>query len=317
MPGRIDKLFANKDIMLTNIIQGFSNENFVGSKLLPTVPVKYERGKYPIFGKDNFKIHDSKLGFKDDKIQQINTDTYSEGDFSLEEHGLETIIDHREMKVPADIIDLETHNSRILYDSLELQKEYGRVQIIQDSANYASGNSLALTTTDCWDNAASKPLEQLQDAISTVRAKTVKKPNVLLLSESSFKLLQEHQTLIDIVKYSGSAMVTEDLISTKLSTKDSPIEVVIGSGVYLDPVTGEFIDLWGDVAVLAYVPKSAFDKRSMYSPSFGYTFQMQGYPVAAKENGDYGRYQKLAVFDFYQPKICMNTAGFLITNTKA
>jgi len=137
------------------------------------------------------------------------------------------------------------------------------------------------------------------------------------LGRDSFAALQEHADLINKIQYSQIGVVTEDLISAALSTKNNQIEVVVGAGMYKDPATGPIVDLCGDVAILASVPKTAAAKRNMYESSFGYTFQLSGYPKVARREGDYALVQGIAAFLFYEAKITKNTAGFLFTNTKA
>jgi len=316
MPSRLEML-RGVDPILTNIAQGMSNEAFVSEKILPTVSVAKETGKYPEFGSEHLTVNDAVRAIGSDKVKQMQKEDYEMKSYALKEYALEAPIDHREVENAKAILDLEQHYARVVMESLLLGQEQTRASMLQTSGNYASGHVTALSGTDCWTDAASAPLTQLKDAISTIRGKTLQTPNVLLLGRDSFAALQEHADLINKIQYSQIGVVTEDLISAALSTKNNQIEVVVGAGMYKDPATGALVDLWGDVAILASVPKTAAAKRNMYESSFGYTFQLSGYPKVARREGDYALVQGIAAFLFYEAKITKNTAGFLFTNTKA
>ena len=317
MADRLDALRGSVDPILTGIVQGYSNEAFVSEKLMPTVPVVKETGKYPKFGGEQMIVNDDVRAIGDDKIKQIPKEDYEMLSYALAEHALAVPIDHREIENAANIVDLQAYYARVVVESLALGKEKERADMLQNPANYATGNKTALSGTDCWTDSASSPIVQLRDAISTIRSKTVQEPNVSLLGRDSFAALQEHADLINKIQYSQLGVVTEDLISAVLSTKNNKIDVVVGTGMYKDPSTGGFVELWDDVAILAYVPKTAPARRSMYQLAFAYTFQKKGYPKAARKAGDYNLTQEVAAFDMWQAKIVANTAGYLFTNTKA
>ena len=314
---RLELLRGSVDPILTGLAQGVSNEAFVSEALLPTIPVDKETGKYPEFGSEHMKIHDAERAIGDDKVKRIPKEDYVMKAFALKEYALDVMIDHREMENAKEILNLDQYYTRVLMETLLLGQEYERCQLLQNSASYASGHVTALSGTDCWTDPASKPLVQLKDAISTIRSKTVQYANTLLLGRESFNALQEHASLINKIQYSQMGIVTEDLITAVLSTKNNPIKVVVGAGMYQNPTTGAMVDLWNDVAILAYVPQTAWAKRSKYESSFGYTFQKSGYPYIARKDGDYGLTQAIAALIMYEAKIVKNTAGYLFTNTKA
>jgi hypothetical protein len=316
MPTHLDSLRGNVDPILTGLAQGVSNEAFVSQLLLPDVEVSKMTGRYPIFGAEGMRVHDAERAFKDDKVKRMPADDWTFGSYALKEYALEMVMDHLEIEVARDIADLEKYSINAVMNSLLLTKEYNIVQILQAAANYASGHSEALTSTDCWDHTSSKPLDQIKDAISTIRSKTGQYPNTLVIGLPSFHALQAHSTLIEKMKYSQLAVVTEDLISAMISTRENTVKVAVGSGIYQDPVTGNMVDLWGDVAVLAYVPQSKFAQRNKYESSFGYTFVKSGYPYGARESSKYGLTTAVAAFMTYQAAIVKNTAGYLFTNTK-
>jgi hypothetical protein len=314
---RLEALSLAQSPVLSQIALGVSNEVFVSNKLLPAITVTNDAGKYPIFPSDAL-VPDSNLErpFKSDKIQKKPMSDFSYGEYLLQEYALGADIDRDEVEAASAIVALDAYYMQVIMESLYLNQEYNNISLLTTTGNYASGNTSALTGTDCWDHSSSKPLTQLQDAILTVKGKASVKPNTLLLGEASFNALKAHADLKEVIKYSQKALVTEDLISELLSTRDNPVEVVVGSGIYYNPLTSAYVDLWGDVAILAYVPKTAASKRSKYEPAFGYTFTKKGYPYGGQQAGDFDLIKTIGGFIKYQSKIVKNSAGFLFTNTK-
>ena len=317
MASRLDSLRLSSDPILTGIAQGISNEAFVSGLLLPEIVVPKETGKFPIFGSESMRIHDTERVLKDPNIKIMPADNFQFDSYQCKEYALGMVIDHREIEVASDILKLDQYYTSVVMESLLLSQEYNRVSLLQDSANYASGNSTALSGNDCWNDVDSKPIDQIKDAIAVIKTKTGKSPNLLVLGQASYRALQEHTTLIEKIKYSERAILTEDIISSIISTKENPITIVVGSGMYEDPITHEFVNLWGDVAILAYVTQTARAQRSKYESTFGYTFTMSGFPYGGQELGEFGLTKKLGAFLMYDYKIVKNSAGYIFTNTNA
>lgn len=316
MSAHIDSLKLASDPVITNIAQGVSNFGFVSDLLLPEINVSKPTGKYPIFSAEHMKIHEAERAYKDPKVKTMPTEDMSFGTFNLKEYGLDIVIDHLEIEAAQDLVNLEQYYTEKVMESLKLSQEYQRVTLLQNTANYASGHSETLSGNDIWDDVDSKPLEQIKDAISTIRSKTAQYPNILVLGLDSYNALQEHSSLIEKMKYSQLAVVTEDLIASMISTKENPIQVVVGAGMYKDPISGEMKDLWGDIAILACVTNKKREQRNKYESSFGYTFTMSGYPYGGRAATEYGLTTKVAAFMRYQAAITKNTAGYLFKNTR-
>jgi hypothetical protein len=305
----------NIDPVLTKIAQGYSNEQFVSNLLLPEVPVNSLTGKYPIFGKEHLRVYNAKRPVKQDKIQQLHEDEWETGSYSMEEYAIEAAIDHLEIESANDVFDLEEYYAKAVMDGILLTREYNNIQMLVESSNYGSSNASALSDTNCWDNASSKPLEAINDAIIQIRSQIAKSPNVLVLGRKTYNALQNHSTLLNKIQYSQLGVVTEDLISQLISTKENPVKVVVGTGIYHNSVTNEMVDLWSDVAILAYVPQNARENRNKYEPSFGYCFVKSDYPKASREIGKYNITTSVAAFSQWDTKITCDTAGYLFTNT--
>ena len=311
---RIDTLKLGQDAILSEYAKRFENSDFVSSLLLPEVKVAKQTGKYPVFGNEHMRIHDTSRPLKA-PIKQMPLDDWTLREFLLESYGLEAALDYLEIEAAADVLDLEKYAMDIVINSIELQKEYDAVQLLQNVNTYSNDHYQGLTTGDFFDDADSDPIAIIRDAMETVRAKINRKPNVVVLGQPTFNALQSHPKILELIKYSQIGIVTEDLISNLLSTSDNKVTVKIGSGMYEDKATKTMKDLWGDVVVMAYNRKIGGSKMTQYDQSFGKTFVQKGYPWATRTTDRNGLINFVAVLTMYRAYITQKDAGFCIANT--
>jgi hypothetical protein len=312
---RLDSLKMGLDPVLTSLAQKYENPSFVSSIILPDVSVEKATGKYPIFGKESMQIYDSTRNLKS-PVKEMPFDEISEGSFSLTEYALETVIDYLEEESAKEIFDIESYHTESLMDSLYLAKEYKAVQLLTNTSNYASGHVTTLESGSEFSDPDADPIAVLRDSMEVIRNKTNQLPNVLLLGHPTFVALQSHPKIIENIKYSQLGIVTEDLIAAMLSTNTNKVKVAVGTGMYHDRLNSTFVDLWGDVAILAYNKKLG-GATSKYEQSYGKCFVKTGYP-AVKRSTDRNEILKyITAFMMYGHEVTHKEAGYLIKNTVA
>jgi hypothetical protein len=311
---RISKLSLSQDPILTELARMFEQSDFVSNLLLPEVAVTKMTGKFPVFGKEHMRVHDTVRGLKS-KIKEMPVDDWTTDSYSLNPYGLKASMDYLEAEAAADIVNLETYYLNAILSSIALQKEQKAVELMTTEANYSADHYTSLTTNEYFNDADSDPIAMLRDAMETVRSKINRKPNVVVFGQSSFNGLQSHPKLLDVIKYSQTAIVTEELIAALLSTADNKVTVKVGSGMYEDPATKEMEDLWGDVTVMAYNKKlPSGQKMTQYDNSFGKIFTQKGYPWVSRWSEEGGVIDYIAALTMYDTKITQKDAGFCIVN---
>jgi hypothetical protein len=315
---RITSLKLDQDPILTELAQGYENTIGASKLILPDVMVDKPQGKYPIFGKENLRVHDSKRAIKT-PIKEMPVDNWTSGTFSVESHGLEASIDFEEIEAAGNLsIDLEQYTMNQIMESLALEEEYNAVQLLEDADNYPADNVSALTSGDEFNDytEGNNPLVIMRDGMETIRNATNLMPNCILLSHSSYMALADHPVILERIKYSQLGILTTDLLSALLSTPDNKIKVAIGTGMYQDPTTGENVDLWGDVVVIAY-NKRLKQGITRYDMSFGKNFILKGYPWGSRAMDRHGVISYIAALKRYKSYITNSSAGFLISGTIA
>lgn len=313
---RLEDLRLHTDPVLSELAKKYVNTGFVSNKIIMDVPVTKSTGKFPIFGTENFRIFDTSRPLRA-SVKEMPTDTISEDSFATVQHALSVMLDEREIFEARDLFDLERYQTEVLMDSMLLKKEALAVDLLTSTTSYASGHVSALTTGSTFDVATVDPITVLQDAMETVRNKTLQMPNIIILGYPTFKAIINNPLVTARIKSVSADLVNEDRIASWLSTKLSNVEVVVGQGAYQDSQTGEFVDLWQDVAVIAYNKTVTNGSRTKYDQSFGKCFVKSNMPIIVKEPRDYGMNVGIAAKMEFIHKITDNNAGYLITNTVA
>jgi hypothetical protein len=173
---------------------------------------------------------------------------------------------------------------------------------------------LALASGTKWSAATGTPVTDIRAAADIIRKKIGKRPNRLSLSADAFTALCGNAEVKGYLPTTNLGPATVDQLKTILNVAD----IDVGDAVWVDGNdAGQ--DVWGNNAILAYVPKigSNGGDISLAEPGFGFTNVMEGSPFAETpyfENGTkswiYGAtYER-------RPNVAYNTAGFLFQNCK-
>jgi len=113
-----------------------------------------------------------------------------------------------------------------------------------------------LSGTSQWsDYVNSDPLGDLRTGINTMRAAAVQKPNVLVLSYSTYIKLIDHPDIREQLKYTNDGQLGEEAFVAFLKKHFKLEEVFIGDAVYNSADEGQtdsLADVWGKHAWLIY-----------------------------------------------------------------
>lgn len=296
------------DPILTTAAQGYKNNEFVGSALFPIVPVDQRGGKIITFGKEDFMLYNT------GRAPGANTKRVSYGyagdPYALEQHSLEGQVPIEIMEDANQVPGIDMGRMAVMktQNVIALSTEKQQADLATNTANYAVSNKSALSGTDMWDNAASKPAAAIGDAVSTVRSKIGKRANTVILGATVFDSLNSHPEIVERLKYTGRDSITAEMLATLWNVK----RVLIGDAVYASDA-GDFSDVWGKNVVVAYTEVGSL--QDMGLPSYGYTYQLRNHPTV--EEPYYDKSAKSWIYpvtDERKPVIAGALAGYLFSN---
>ncbi|MBF0448582.1 MAG: major capsid protein [Magnetococcales bacterium] len=262
------------DPVLTEIAQGYRHAEHVGFNLFPKVPVSVSGGQILEFGKESFKLYQARRA-PGSATKRIRFG-YLGKTFALVQDSLEGQVPREYLRDAAQTpgIDLGGRSVNSTLRALSLTLEYDQAQLATNASNYDNNHKVTLSGGDQWSDGSSDPTQDINTGKEAIRTSVGIYPNTLLLSAQAFNALKNHPVIVERFKYTSRESVTPDMLSALLDLE----RVVVGKAVAFDDV-GNDIDIWGNNAVLAYVPTTP---SGMEDPSFGYTYTMDGYPLVEK-----------------------------------
>lgn len=295
--------------ILTTHVQGYKQPDLVGDALFPPVPVEVSGGQILEFGKEAFMKYATR------RAPGAGTKRISFGylgkPYALLNEALEAPVPREYLRDASQVpgIDLGTRATNLVMKVLHRAKEEDQAALALNAANYDVNHKIALAGADKWSDPASDPISQVEDYKEAVRASTGMYPNTMLLSALAFRAMKTNPKIKEQFKYTTPDAITAEMLKALFELD----KLVVGKGVNASD-NGAFSDIWGNNAVLAYVPLSP---SGLEEPSYGYTYTMTGHPLVEEAYYDNNAKSWIYGVGFERaPVLSGITSGFLIQNPK-
>lgn len=299
------------DPILTAVARGYRPQNaMVAEALFPIVEVGQRAGTIIKFGPDEFKlINTARAPGSNTKRVQFG---YGSDKFSLIDHSLEGAVPKERLQeanaVPG--IDLAQGAIRTVQGLMSREREWQAAQLAVNPANYDASNKATLSGTDRWDNPASDPAADIDEAREVIRQRTGVKPNKMVVAPRALTALRRHPKILDRMSTaSDRPPATIEQLQRILEID----QIVEAESVYYDEANKIFVDMWTTSVVLAYTTPASL--AEMGSPSYGYTYRLTGMPEVEEPYQE--RNPKTwfyPVTDAYQAVLAGASAGFLFSS---
>lgn len=301
------------DAVLTNLSVAFMNEadNFVASKVFPTVPVTKQSDLYFTYSQADF--YRDQAQYRADGTESagsgysLSTSTYSSQVWAL----------HK------DIGDQVRANSDSpLNPDMDATKFLAHQMMIRQERDWASKFFTTsvwgtdATPSTLWDASGSDPIGDIQNGVNTVLSNTGYLPNTLVLSYAAYKTLRNHSDFVDRYKYTSADSITPELIGKVL---DVP-RVMVMKGVYNSAQEGasaSYAQMGDKDALLCYVAPSA----GLMTASAGYNFVWSGVggglgtsTAVSRFRMDHLRADRLEIESAWDFKAVSTSLGYFFSN---
>lgn len=296
------------DPILSEHARGYRQAQLVASALFPFADVSAYGGKVIEFGKESFKVYNSKRapGTATKRVRF----GYEGKPYAIVPSALEAVVPREHMRDASQVpgINLATRAVNVTLRSLLLEYEVDSANIATNAANYDANHKVALTGTDVWSDSSSDPASDVEDGREAVRDTIGLYPNTLVLSAKAYKNCRRHPKLIDRTASTGIRKVTIDLLRQIFEVDN----VVVGGGVVAGD-DGAFGDVWGTGAVLGYVSPGADVDANIEEPSYGYGYRIEQHPLVEVPYWDNNAKSWIyGVSNDVTPVLAGMQAGFLI-----
>ncbi len=261
------------DPILSTHARGYRNADFIAQVLFPRVPVPNRSMRVLKFGKEAFRTMNTRRAPGADK-KRVQYG-YASDPISLVQDALEGIvpIEHQEEAMSVPGVDLGQGAVQMVLDVVDLGLEIDCANMARLASNYGASNKVTLTSTARWTQSASTPQADVDAGKEAVRRFIGRYPNTLVMGPNAFNALRRHAAVKEQFKYTGRDSVTAEMLAAFFDVR----QVVVGKAVHLPETaadSAQATDVWGDDAILAYVPEG----ENFQVPSYGYTYELRGYP---------------------------------------
>ena len=296
------------DPILSEHARGYRQAQLVATALFPFADVSAYGGKIIQFGKESFKIYSAKRapGTTTKRVRF----GYEGKPYAIVPTSLEGVVprEHQRDATQVPGINLATRAVNTVLRSLHLEYEVDSAAIATDPANYDVNHKVALAGPDVWSDPNSDPAGHIETGKEAVRDTIGLYPNTLMLPAKAYKNCRNHPKLIDRSANTGIRKVTLDLLRQIFEIEN----IVVGGGVVANDA-GDFGDVWGTSAVLAYVSPGADVNANIEEPSYGYGYRIEGMPLVEEPYFDRGSKSWVyPVSNDATPVLAGMQAGYLI-----
>ncbi len=301
------------DPILTSVAQGYQNGSLVGNNLFPLVPVAQRAGKIVTFGKESFMAYDTARA-PGSAVKRINLG-YSSGSYGLVDHALAAAVPIELLEEAKAVpgVDMASAAVRTVQNALTLRLEVDQATVATTAGSYGSGNKTTLTSTAQWSDfsGTSDPINDIETAKEAVRSGVGLRANTIVMGAKVFAKLRQHPKVVDRMKYTGRDVATAEILAALFGVQ----RVLVGDAITATDA-GVFSDVWGKFVVVAYTDLGSM--AEMGRPSYGYTYQLNGYPMVEPPRYDEDtRTWLYDVADAVKPVLTAPLAGYLITTAVA
>lgn len=199
-------------------------------------------------------------------------------------------------------------------DVLGLDYELEVAGLATTAGTYDAGHVTALAAGTKWSAGTGTPVTDIRAAANTIRKKIGKRPNTLMLSADAKQAVETNPEVKGYLPNTQMGVPTLDQLK-KIFEVD---EIIVGEAVWKNNA-GVGADVWGNNAVLAYVPKIGGNTAdiSLAEPGFGFTNVLEGHPFA--ETPYYKHELKSWIYGATferRANVAYNTAAWLFQNPK-
>lgn len=303
------------DTLVTNVLQAYTNENFIAGKILPTIPnLAEESGKIGGISNDHLRVYTSKRGVYDENQHRMEFKYTQDDSYQIEYCDLEVYVPDRLAKQVQKPFVAKRDAGIVTLQALMLEREVALATAMTSTAILTNNTTLS-GTSQYSDFVSSTPEDDFETARTTIQAATGREANSVYMSRKVFNTLKRHPFFLNLVKgikvFSGSALV--ELIKDYFEVKN----VFVGSAIKVTSAEGQSEtkgSVWGNDVVFFYRPDSA----SLFEPSFGYQFALSDMNLRAdvrRHENDLG--DIVRTMWAYQDKILDTNCAYLIKDAVA
>ena len=263
--------------VLTRIGQGFEAQNCISPLIFPVVPVGSRTGIIIEFSDEVF------LEFQTTRApgaeRTMYESEYGSKNFNIRQDAWDGVvpIEHEQEAQKSLGLSLEANSALSTTQILKLAIERKAAKMLTTEENYSAGNVITVTGDSKFDNLTATPAQMVIDQQKTLRQRIGVDGNTFVITNDARDKLIRHP---DVVKFVLQTKGLNDLPHDNYVTSNMLAAYFniprFGVATAMTGRVGSLKNVFGNNAFLCYSNPAPVASRG--SPSFGYTYQLEGYP---------------------------------------
>lgn len=311
----------NQNQILTSLLLGMGQGTMIAERLFPRLPQALSGVTLGKMGDERLRRYNLRRapGAPTKRVDiKLEGKTYTVEQYSVEvpipRELLREADETRRLNVSAFPAISQIAMSTAM-DILALDYEIEVATLATTTGSYAAGNTLALAGGTKWSASTGTPVTDIRAASDVIRKKTGMRPNTLVLSADAKLALIGNPEVRAYLPANQMGPASLDQLKSILEVE----EIIVGEAIWMN-ADNVGADVWGNNAILAYVPKIAQGANatvSLAQPGFGFTNVLEGHPFAETPYFEAGLKSWIYGGTFErQANVATDAAGFLFTNPK-
>ena len=316
----LEQIRLKQNPILTNILLGMGTGTMIAERLFPRLPHALSSVVIAKLGDERFRRYNLRRA---PGAATKRVDIMFEGKvYTVEQYAVEVpmpreLLREADERQPLEVrrfLPVSTIAMTTAMDILNLDYGLDVAAVATASGSYAAGNTLALAGGTKWSAATGTPVTDIRAAAEVIRKKAGVRPNTMIFSADAWAAYEGNAEVKGYLPSTQTGPATVDQAKVQLNVKN----IYIGDAIWKNEA-GVGQDVWGNNAILAYVPEisSTGANVSLAQPAFGFTNVIEGHPFA--EAPYYENSSKSWIYGGTferKPNVAYGEAGFLFTNPK-
>lgn len=316
----LEQIRLKQNPVLTNILLGLGQGTMIAERLFPRLPQALSKVTFARAGDERLRAYN--LRRAPGAVTKRVAIKYDGQTYEVKQYAVDVPIPReliRESEAAARFnltanLDISRIAMVTANDILALDYELEAAGLATDPDQFPVDHVASLSGGTKWSADTGTPVTDISDAAEAIRKKIGKRPNRLILSADAAHAIQHNKEVRGYLPSTQMGPASLDQLKNILNLQ----EIVVGDAVWInDADVGA--DVWGNNAVLAYVPALSGSNGdiSLAEPAFGFTNVIEGHPFAEQPryDGDAKSWIYGATYE-RQANIAYRQAAFLFRNVK-
>ena len=260
------------DRTLTNLSIKFGNGALIADEVAPRQKVIRDSDSYFIYGKEDKRVYDA-LRARGNESNGINSFKTSTATYTLQKYALHDDIGYDDVADADEALDLKKDATEYLTNDILVAREKRVADLLTAAATFStSGNVLALSSTNRWDDAAFSttgvPIEkQIDIGKNAIRNAIGIEPNYIVIPAAVSKYVKRDSAVRELIKYTNNTL----LVNGELPPTMWNMKVLIPGSVYDSANHGAAYsgaDVWGKHVLMFYKSPTVSKKMMTLALTF-------------------------------------------------